>query len=80
MKRHATDLVALLFGLAFIVIAAGFALVDVDDADIAPAWYAAIAMLVLGAVALVATFAGSRRADHDDALSSAPDPEPQPGS
>jgi hypothetical protein len=80
MKRHSTDLVALLFGLAFITIAVGFAAVDLTDSDIAPAWFAAIALLALGAVALVATLAGSPGSEHDDEMQSAPEPGPQPES
>jgi len=57
MKKHPTDLVALLFGLAF-AIAGGIVLVtQATDFDVSPQWGAAVGLIVLGAVALVATVA-----------------------
>ena len=65
MKRHPTDLVALLFGLAF-TIAGGIVLVtQATNFDVSPQWGTAVGLIVLGAVALVATVAraGSDRVD-----------------
>jgi hypothetical protein len=57
MKQHPTDLVALLFGLAF-AIAGGIVLVtQATNFDVSPQWGAAVGLIVLGAVALVATVA-----------------------
>ena len=65
MKQHPTDLVALLFGLAF-AIAGGIVIVtQATSVDVSPQWGAAVGLIVLGVVALVATVAraGTYRAD-----------------
>ena len=55
MKRHPTDLISLLFGLAFAITAAGVLAYELADADIDPAWVAAVSCIFLGIVALVTT-------------------------
>jgi hypothetical protein len=55
MKRHATDLISLLFGLAFAITAAGVLAYELGDADMDPAWVAAVSCIFLGVVALVTT-------------------------
>lgn len=55
MKRHRTDIAALLFGLAFVIYAGTFVASELSDTDIEPAWISAIAFVTLGVVALAAT-------------------------
>lgn len=55
MKRHRTDIAALLFGLAFVIYAGTFVASELSDTDIEPAWISAIAFVTLGVVALTAT-------------------------
>ena len=55
MKTHDTDLVSLLFGLAFLITAAGVLAYELADADIDPAWVVAGSLIFLGVVAMVAT-------------------------
>jgi hypothetical protein len=72
MTKHTTDLVALLFGLAF-AIAGGIVLVtQATDFDVSPQWGAAVGLIVLGAVALVATVARAA----GDGLARVPAEEP----
>jgi hypothetical protein len=57
MTKHPTDLLALLFGLAF-SIAGGIVIVtQATSVDVSPQWGAAVGLIVLGVVALVATVA-----------------------
>jgi hypothetical protein len=55
MKRHSTDIVALLFGLAFCGAGAAFAVHETTDRAIDPAWVSAIGFVALGLIALAAT-------------------------
>jgi hypothetical protein len=55
VKRHRTDIAALLFGLAFVIYAGTFVASELSDTDIEPAWISAIAFVTLGVVALTAT-------------------------
>jgi protein-S-isoprenylcysteine O-methyltransferase Ste14 len=55
VKRHRTDLVALLFGLAFAAIGAAFLVHELTDRAVDPAWVAAAGCTVLGVVALAVT-------------------------
>jgi drug/metabolite transporter (DMT)-like permease len=71
MHRHSTDLVGLLFGLAFAIAGTGFLLREATGTSVDPAWIAGIGLMLLGAVALVATLA---RGSHDDPTSSRPAP------
>ena len=57
MTKHPTDLLALLFGLAF-TIAGGIVIVtQATNFDVSPQWGAAVGLIVLGVVALAATVA-----------------------
>jgi hypothetical protein len=69
MRRHRLDLVALLFGFAFAIAGAGYLLRETTDAISNPTWATGLGMILLGAIALVATLARGR----DDA-------EPAPAS
>ena len=55
MKRHATDLFALLCGLAFVLFGVGIVTHEVTGRTIDPAWLTAAGFILLGTVALVAT-------------------------
>lgn len=64
MRRHSTDLVGLLFGIAFTIAGTGFLLRETTDTTVDPAWVTGLGLMLLGAVALVATLArASDRAD-----------------
>jgi hypothetical protein len=67
MKRHTTDLVALLFGLAFAGAGATFLVHQLSDRQIDAAWVAAIGFVVLGVVALAATLLRPSREQGDEA-------------
>jgi hypothetical protein len=62
MHRHSTNLLALLFGIAFTIVGAGFLLREATDTAVDPAWVTGLGLMFLGAVALAATLArGSGR-------------------
>jgi hypothetical protein len=63
MKRHGIDLIALLFGLAFLGAGAAFLTHELSDRPIDVAWVSAIGFVVLGVVALASTVL---RRPHDD--------------
>jgi hypothetical protein len=55
MKPHRTDLLALLFGLAFSIAGTIVIVTQATSVDVSPAWGAAVGLIVLGVVALAAT-------------------------
>ena len=57
MKQHSTDLVALLFGLAFAISGALVVVTQATSVDVSPQWGAAVGLIILGAVALAVTVA-----------------------
>ena len=57
MKQHPSDLVALLFGLAFTITGGLVIVSQATDVQVDPHWGAAVGLIVLGVVALAATFA-----------------------
>jgi len=57
MHRHSSDLIALLFGLAFAIAGTCFLVRETTDAAIDPAWATGLGLILLGTVALVATLA-----------------------
>jgi hypothetical protein len=61
MQPHRTDLVALLFGAAFAIAGVGFLVRETTDAISDPSWATGLGLLLLGAIALVATLGRSRR-------------------
>jgi hypothetical protein len=69
MHRHSSDLVGLLFGLAFAIAGTTFLVREATDANIDPAWATGVGLMLLGTVALVATLA---RATGPDRLEPAP--------
>ena len=73
MRRHSTDLVGLLFGIAFAVAGAAFLLHETTDTAVDPAWVSGLGLMFLGAVALVATLArGSGRTHVEPLATEAP--------
>ena len=64
MKRHSTDMLALLFGLAFGATGAAFLVHEATGNEFDPAWLSAIGFVVLGCIALTATLL-RRPHDHD---------------
>ena len=72
MHRHSSDLIGLLFGLAFAIAGTCFLVRETTDATIDPAWATGLGLMLLGTVALVATLA---RATARDRMGTAlPDP------
>jgi uncharacterized membrane protein HdeD (DUF308 family) len=55
MTKHPTDLLALLFGLAFTIAGVIVVVTQSTNVDVSPQWGAAVGLIVLGVVALVAT-------------------------
>jgi hypothetical protein len=70
VKRHRTDILALLFGLAFVSVGASFLVSELSDAEVDAAWVSATAFITIGFVALAATFL-RRRPDEVAALAPA---------
>jgi hypothetical protein len=61
MNRHATDLVSLVFGLAFVTISAWWLTARFINIDIPHAgWFAATALIVLGLVGVVVSLRSGR--------------------
>jgi hypothetical protein len=61
MKKHRTDLVSLIFGLVFLVIAGEWLLAGRLNVDLpALGWLAAMALIVVGVVGLVGAVRGPR--------------------
>ena len=63
MKRHATDMVSLVFGVLFVFVAAWWAVdryvdVNIDLPNVG--WIAAAALIVLGVIGVVASLRGDR--------------------
>ena len=63
MKRHATDMVSLVFGVLFVFVAAWWAIdryvdVNIDLPNVG--WIAAAALIVLGVIGIVASLRGDR--------------------
>ena len=77
MKTHRTDLLALLFGLAFLIAGAAFIPAELTDANIDGAWVAAVGFVLLGLVALVVTLTRGGREPRDE-FDDEPSPEPEP--
>ena len=57
MKQHRTDLVALLFGLAFTIAGVLVIVTQATSVDVSPQWGAAVGLIILGVVALAVTVA-----------------------
>ena len=70
MKPHRTDLLALLFGLAFVISGALVIVSQATSVSVDPHWGAALGLIVLGIVALTATLARAASAERDAWLSS----------
>jgi protein-S-isoprenylcysteine O-methyltransferase Ste14 len=61
MRRHSPDLVGLIFGMAFVIAGVGFLVHETTDAVVNPAWVTGLGLMLLGAIALVATVARGPR-------------------
>ena len=55
MKRHNTDLLALLGGLLFVIVSIGFVVNETTGRTFNPAWVSAAGLVTLGTVALAVT-------------------------
>ncbi len=64
MRRHSTDMLALLFGLAFGATGAAFLVNELTDNEMDAAWVSAIAFVLLGVIALSVTLL-RRPPEHD---------------
>lgn len=67
MKRHPTDYVELLFGLAFLATGAGFIVRQTTSRDFDPSWIAAIALVAVGCAFLAVTLVNRPRAGAGEA-------------
>jgi uncharacterized membrane protein HdeD (DUF308 family) len=66
MKRHRSDLVSLIFGLVFVLIAGWWVAARRLDVDLpALGWLAAAALIAVGAVGLVGAVRGPRDEDSE---------------
>jgi hypothetical protein len=79
VKRHRADIVALVFGLAFLIYGGTAVASELSDTDIEPAWISAIAFVTLGVVALPATLLRRPAPDLAPAVEVPPEPEPVEG-
>jgi hypothetical protein len=61
MKQHSTDLVALVFGVAFTIAGVVIILDQSTSVDIGPLWGFAVVSIAVGVVTLLVTIARSRR-------------------
>ncbi len=64
MYRHRTDLVGLLFGLAFAIAGTSFLVRETTNTTVDPAWATGLGLMLLGAVALVVTIGRATRRGH----------------
>jgi len=76
VKRHKFDLIGMLFGLAFLAMGAGVMVHELSGNRVDPAWIASAGFVVLGAVALVATFV--QRGDSEQPTSAVESEHPDP--
>lgn len=60
MRRHELDVVSLLGGLFFVLVAAGFLVAEASDLRLDPEWVGPGILVALGAVGLVAVSVGAR--------------------
>jgi hypothetical protein len=60
MNRHPTDLVALVFGVAFAISGTIIVATQASSVDVGPAWGTAVVAIAVGAVILLATLVRSR--------------------
>ena len=80
MKRHSTDMLALLFGLAFGAAGSAFLVHEATGRAVDPAWVSAIGFVVLGCIALAATLLRRPHAtDHDFDVELGTEPDSEPG-
>ena len=75
MKQHATDIVALVFGVAFAITGGLVLVTQSTSVDVGPPWGLAVVAIAVGTVTLLATLARSRR-DADPAPASVAASEP----
>ncbi len=74
MQRHHTNVVALLFGSAFAIAGVGLLLRETTDVVSDPTWATGLGLLLLGAIALLATLGRTERELVDAPVS--PEEEP----
>jgi|tagenome__1003787_1003787.scaffolds.fasta_scaffold20838956_2 hypothetical protein len=72
MKRHRTDLVALIFGLSFAMVGAGFLVNETAGRDFNAGWATAIGLITLGLVALATTLVRRPDDEGEASLDTAP--------
>ena len=60
MKQHSTDLVALVFGVAFTIAGVVIILAQSTSVDIGPLWGFAVVSIAVGVVTLLVTLVRSR--------------------
>jgi hypothetical protein len=68
MRRHSTDLVGLIFGTAFVIAGVGFLVRETTDRAVDPVWTTGLGLMLLGAIALIATVARGVNRDQDEPM------------
>jgi hypothetical protein len=80
VNRHATDVVSLVFGLAFLMIAAWWLVAELIDLDLdlpdGGGWLVAAALITFGVLGVTASLRGGRRADRAPVATAVPPPPP----
>jgi hypothetical protein len=66
MRRHSTDLVGLIFGTAFVIAGEGFLVRETTNRSVDPVWTTGLGLMLLGAIALIATIARGVNREHDE--------------
>jgi hypothetical protein len=67
MKRHSLDVLSLVFGLIFLLVAGSWIIRHSLSLDMpGPGWYVAGALIVAGLFGIFSTLRGTRSADKDD--------------
>jgi hypothetical protein len=77
MKRHSLDVLSLVFGLIFLLVAGSWIVRHSLRVEMpAPGWYIAGALIVAGVFGIVSTFRGARQHSESEQLTGAYEPAP----
>jgi hypothetical protein len=78
MARHELDLLSLLSGLFFTLVAFGFLLDAATDVRVEAEWVVPLVLISVGVVGLAASFAAARRQPAPEPAPAGPGPDPDP--
>lgn len=75
MKRHSLDVLSLVFGLIFLLVAGSWIVRHSLEVDMpAPGWYIAGALIVAGVFGIISTFRGARKNAETDQITGTYEP------